>query len=160
MSPLRPERTERADRQLLAQAIAGMLRSRRCNPLRRSFSLERRQTKDEMNVRSDAPWMRQPAGNKRHIPYYEAGRSPTHCRPYDSPDPRVERPASHLASAGGTSYAGSRAYADLDSTKVCCAQVVAYIKGKSAIHLARVYGEMKRNFVCSTSGPEGTLSPQ
>ena len=26
-------------------------------------------------------------------------------------------------------------------------QVVGYIKGKSAIHLARVYGERKRNFV-------------
>ena len=27
------------------------------------------------------------------------------------------------------------------------AQVIGYIKGKSAIHLARVYGEKKRNFV-------------
>ena len=27
------------------------------------------------------------------------------------------------------------------------AQVVGFIKGKSAIHLARVYGERKRNFV-------------
>jgi putative transposase len=26
-------------------------------------------------------------------------------------------------------------------------QVVGYIKGKSAIHLARVYGERKQNFV-------------
>ena len=26
-------------------------------------------------------------------------------------------------------------------------QVIGYIKGKSAIHLARVYGERKRNFV-------------
>jgi putative transposase len=26
-------------------------------------------------------------------------------------------------------------------------QVVGFIKGKSAIHLARVYGERKRNFV-------------
>ena len=26
-------------------------------------------------------------------------------------------------------------------------QVAGYIKGKSAIHLARVYGERKRNFV-------------
>jgi putative transposase len=26
-------------------------------------------------------------------------------------------------------------------------QVMGYIKGKSAIHLARVYGERKRNFV-------------
>ena len=26
-------------------------------------------------------------------------------------------------------------------------QVVGYIKGKSAIHVARVYGERKRNFV-------------
>lgn len=31
--------------------------------------------------------------------------------------------------------------------KVSVAQVVGYIKGKSAIHLARVYGERKRSFV-------------
>lgn len=31
--------------------------------------------------------------------------------------------------------------------KYAVAQVVAFIKGKSAIHLARVYGERKRNFV-------------
>ena len=31
--------------------------------------------------------------------------------------------------------------------KYAVAQVVGYIKGKSAIHLARVYGERKQNFV-------------
>ena len=31
--------------------------------------------------------------------------------------------------------------------KNAVSQVVGYIKGKSAIHLARVYGERKRNFV-------------
>src|SRR5215467_734299 len=31
--------------------------------------------------------------------------------------------------------------------KYAVAQVVGFIKGKSAIHLARVYGEQKRNFV-------------
>jgi len=31
--------------------------------------------------------------------------------------------------------------------KYSVAQVVGYIKGKSAIHLARAYGERKRNFV-------------
>jgi putative transposase len=31
--------------------------------------------------------------------------------------------------------------------KYAVSQVVRYIKGKSAIHLARVYGERKRNFV-------------
>ena len=31
--------------------------------------------------------------------------------------------------------------------KLAVSQVVGYIKGKSAIHLARVYGERKRNFV-------------
>jgi putative transposase len=31
--------------------------------------------------------------------------------------------------------------------KYLVSQVVAYIKGKSAIHLARTYGERKRNFV-------------
>ena len=31
--------------------------------------------------------------------------------------------------------------------KYAVAQVIGYIKGKSAIHLARVYGERKRNIV-------------
>ena len=31
--------------------------------------------------------------------------------------------------------------------KYAVSQVVGYIKGKSAIHLARTYGEKKRNFV-------------
>jgi len=31
--------------------------------------------------------------------------------------------------------------------KYAVAQVIGYIKGKSAIHLARVYGERKQNFV-------------
>ncbi len=31
--------------------------------------------------------------------------------------------------------------------KYAVSQVVGYIKGKSAIHLARVYGERKRGFV-------------
>jgi putative transposase len=31
--------------------------------------------------------------------------------------------------------------------KYSVSSVVGYIKGKSAIHLARVYGERKRNFV-------------
>ena len=33
------------------------------------------------------------------------------------------------------------------SPKYAVAQVIGFIKGKSAIHLARVYGEKKRNFV-------------
>ena len=32
-------------------------------------------------------------------------------------------------------------------SKYAVSQVVGFIKGKSAIHLARVYGERKRNFV-------------
>jgi putative transposase len=31
--------------------------------------------------------------------------------------------------------------------KYAVSQVIGFIKGKSAIHLARVYGETKRNFV-------------
>ena len=31
--------------------------------------------------------------------------------------------------------------------KCAVSQVIGFIKGKSAIHLARVYGERKRNFV-------------
>ncbi|HVP68042.1 MAG TPA: IS200/IS605 family transposase [Anaeromyxobacteraceae bacterium] len=51
--------------------------------------------------------------------------------------------------------------------KYTVAQVVGYIKGKSAIHLARAYGERKRNFVgqnfwargyyVSTVGRDATL---
>ena len=40
-----------------------------------------------------------------------------------------------------TSDAGPRA------PKYAVSQVIGFIKGKSAIHLARVYGERKRNFV-------------
>ena len=36
--------------------------------------------------------------------------------------------------------------------KYAVSQVVGYIKGKSAIHLARVYGERKRNFVTAFLG--------
>ena len=44
--------------------------------------------------------------------------------------------------------------------KYAVSQVVGYIKGKSAIHLARVYGERKRNFVALlrlvwAKGPDG-----
>jgi putative transposase len=36
--------------------------------------------------------------------------------------------------------------------KYAVSNVIGYIKGKSAIHVARVYGERKRNFVGSTFG--------
>ncbi len=39
--------------------------------------------------------------------------------------------------------------------KYAISQVVGYIKGKSAIHLARVYGERKRNFVGQHFGARG-----
>ena len=39
--------------------------------------------------------------------------------------------------------------------KYAVSQVVGFIKGKSAIHFARVYGERKRILLGSTSGPEG-----
>lgn len=42
--------------------------------------------------------------------------------------------------------------------KYAVSQVVGFIKGKSAVHLARVYGERKRNFVGQrTSGRVATL---
>ena len=34
----------------------------------------------------------------------------------------------------------------IESVERPCSQVVGYIKGKSAIHLARTYGENRRNF--------------
>jgi putative transposase len=39
--------------------------------------------------------------------------------------------------------------------KYAVSQVVGYIKGKSAIHLARVYGERRRNFVGQSFGARG-----
>ena len=43
--------------------------------------------------------------------------------------------------------AGSRSHDDFDSTEIRGLAGSRFIKGKSAIHLARVYGEKKRNFV-------------
>ena len=42
--------------------------------------------------------------------------------------------------------------------KYAVSQIVGFIKGKSAIHLARVYGERKRNFVGQHFGPVGSSS--
>ena len=42
--------------------------------------------------------------------------------------------------------------------KYAVSQVVGYIKGKSDIHLARVYGERKRNFVGQHFWARGYLS--
>ncbi len=51
---------------------------------------------------------------------------------------------------GRASDARSSAHVAVDTPEICGVagrRVVGYIKGKSAIHLARVYGERKRNFV-------------
>ena len=42
--------------------------------------------------------------------------------------------------------------------KYAVSQVVGFIKGKSAFHLARVYGKGSATLWDSTSGPEGTSS--
>ena len=44
--------------------------------------------------------------------------------------------------------------------KYAVSQVVGFIKGKSAIHLARVYGERKRSFVGQHFGREDPSCPQ
>jgi putative transposase len=44
--------------------------------------------------------------------------------------------------------------------KYAVSQVVGFIRGKSAIHLARVYGEKKRNFVGQHFWARGTSYPQ
>jgi putative transposase len=49
-----------------------------------------------------------------------------------------------------------RPHAAIDPAETRVSQVVGYIKGKSAIHLARVYGERKRNLWASTFGPVGS----
>ena len=43
--------------------------------------------------------------------------------------------------------------------KYAISQVVGFIKGKSAIHLARVYGEKQRNFVGQHFWARGNCSP-
>ena len=42
--------------------------------------------------------------------------------------------------------------------KYAVSQVLGFIKGKSAIHMARVYGERKRNFVGQHFGPGDSSS--
>lgn len=44
--------------------------------------------------------------------------------------------------------------------KYAVSNVVGYLKGKSAIQIARRYGGRQKNFTASTSGREGTLSPR
>jgi REP element-mobilizing transposase RayT len=44
--------------------------------------------------------------------------------------------------------------------KYAVSQVIGFIKGKSAIHLARVYGEKKRNFVGVASPTSGASRGQ
>jgi putative transposase len=46
---------------------------------------------------------------------------------------------------GRTSSCRPSAHDDLDTAQVCGVESGGYIKGKSAIHLARVYGERKQN---------------
>jgi putative transposase len=48
---------------------------------------------------------------------------------------------------GRTFDAGSYPHDDIDPTEIRRVSGVGFIKGKSAIHLARVYGENRRNFV-------------
>ena len=55
--------------------------------------------------------------------------------------------AEGIADRRGPSDAGPRAYDDLDPTKICGVSGGGHIKGKSAIYLARTYGERKRGFV-------------
>jgi len=43
------------------------------------------------------------------------------------------------------------------SPKYAVSQVVGFIKGKSAIHLARVYGERKQNYAGQSFGREDIL---
>ena len=44
-------------------------------------------------------------------------------------------------------HGGSCAHVDIDPAEICSVAGSRVIKGKSAIHLARVYGGKKRNFV-------------
>ena len=44
--------------------------------------------------------------------------------------------------------------------KYAVAQVVGFIKGKSAIHIARTYGGQRKNFRFRISGHEGTMCPR
>ena len=57
------------------------------------------------------------------------------------------RAAERIESRGRAFDARPCPHAAVDSAEIAVSQVVGFIKGKSAIHLARVYGERKRNFV-------------
>ena len=57
------------------------------------------------------------------------------------------RGAEGVEDRGRAFAARSRAYVAFHSTEVCGVASGGYIKGKSAIHLARTYGERKQNFV-------------
>ena len=48
---------------------------------------------------------------------------------------------------GRASAAGPRARADIDSSEVCRGAGSWFLKGKSAIHIARVFSGRRRNFV-------------
>ena len=61
-------------------------------------------------------------------------------------------------SRGRPSDAGSCSQMILIPPKYAVSQVIGYIKSKSAIHLARVYGEGKRNFTGQHSGLADTSS--
>jgi hypothetical protein len=52
-----------------------------------------------------------------------------------------------MSDRGGASAAGSRVYVDRDPTEIRGVAGDQVHEGKSAIHIARVYGERKRNFV-------------
>ncbi len=55
------------------------------------------------------------------------------------------RPAKREPGNGRASFARSCPYADLDTTKYAVAQVAGALKGKSAIHIARMYMGRKKN---------------
>jgi putative transposase len=48
-------------------------------------------------------------------------------------------------------------YESLSHSKHAVSQVIGFIKGKSAIHLARVYGERKQNFAGQSFWARGYL---
>ena len=51
-------------------------------------------------------------------------------------------------------------YGDIDPAEVYSGQVIVYIKGKSAIHIARNYSGRKRNYVDQYFWARGFLHSQ
>ncbi len=78
------------------------------------------------------------------VPQESAAREPAEA--FGRGVPQAGR-AEGVPDRGGPSTRRPCPHDDLDTAEIRGVAVVGFIKGKSAIHLARVYGERKQNYV-------------